>query len=243
MWNLSSKKISLYLLGYLFVLTCMLQAQLNGEECCGKVDLSPAYVHIDVLESNKTIHRMDLAAIKADLSWKIWSGFVVKPTILYGHGKNKDEVLQGGSGLGFCYPVNDQLYVTPLVGFNYGTIKTVLSFDNPYDPSSKLKIDEKLRSFSPYVGVEVYYTICKGFRVGGTIQYAWSRTKTTIKPQLDPNFKRNSHSEGFTYSCLLEYDLNDHWSINTGAAYNLSLTKEKHGMRIWGGKVGISYWF
>lgn len=214
-----------------------------GNECCGKAELSAAYVHIDVLESNKTVHRMDVPAVKADLNWKVWSGFIVKPTFLYGHGKHKDEVMQAGAALGFCYPVCEQLYLTPQVGFNYGLIKTSMDIKIPMDPVVKIHLTEKFRSYSPYVAIEGSYKICQGFRVCGTIQYSWSKTKTTIDPKLDPNFKENSHSEGFTYSGLIEYDLNNCWSVNIGGAYNVSLTKEKHGMRIWGGKVGIAYWF
>jgi Protochlamydia outer membrane protein len=227
----------------IFALISLAKISLYGNECCGKAEISAAYVHIDVLESGHTIHRMDLPAVKADLNWKIWSGLILKPTFIYGHGKHKDEILQAGTGIGFCYPVNSQFYLTPQVGFNYNLIKSSIDFENPFNSLIKFSISEKFQSYSPYVAFESSYTLCQGFRVVGTIQYAWSRTKTTLKPNLDPNFKKHSHSEGFTYSGMIEYDLNEHWSVNMGGAYNVSLTKEKHGMRIWGGKLGIAYWF
>jgi hypothetical protein len=232
-----------HLIIILFAYLSFMSSFVMANECCGKAELSAAYIHIDVLQSGKTIHRMDLPAVKADINWKVWSGLIIKPSVIYGRGQHQDEVLQAGGAIGFCSPVNPQLLLIPQVGFNYNLIKTSLEFENPFDPLTKFKIHEKFRSYSPYVAVEACYTFCPGFRAAATVQYSWSKTKTTIDPNLDPNFKERSHSEGFTYSGLIEYDLNPHWSINIGGAYNVSLTKEKHGMRIWGGKFGVAYWF
>jgi hypothetical protein len=231
------------LIAVIFALFSFIKISLGATESCGKVEVSAAYVHVDFLESKKTIHRMDVPAVKTDLSWKVWNGIVVKPTFLYGHGNHKDEVMQAGGGIGFCVPIDPQLYVVPLVGFNWSHLKTTLDINNPFIPLAKLKLTETFRSYSPYVAIEASYTLCKGFRVVGNVQYSWSKTKTTLKPMINPNFKEKSHSEGFTYSGMVEYDLNDHLSINMGAAYNVSLTKEKHGLRIWGGKLGVAFWF
>jgi outer membrane scaffolding protein for murein synthesis (MipA/OmpV family) len=100
-------------------------------------------------------------------------------------------------------------------------------------------LTEKFRSISPYLSIEGSYTFTKGWRVVGTIQYSYSRTHTIVKPLVDDK----SHSEGFSYSAMIEHDLTQQWSVNLGGAYNLSLTKEKHGMRIWGFKLGIARWF
>ncbi len=223
---------------------------LQAEECCGKAEISPAYIHIDVLESNKTVHRMDLGAIKGDVNWRFWGPLLVKPTFLYGKGRGKDEAIQAGAGLGLCLPFREKWYFTPTVGVNWGWIKTGLEVDIPVpipNPPPSMppfvlvpfKLTEKFRSISPYVSFEASYTITKGWRVVGCIQYSYSRTHTIIKPFVHDK----SHSEGFSYSGMIEHDLNEKWSINIGAAYNLSLTKEKHGMRLWGCKLGIARWF
>lgn len=221
-----------------------MQARMSAD-CCGKLDLSVVGVHVDFLESNKTIHSMDVPGCKFDVAYRIWSGLMIRPTFLYGHGKGKDELIQGGVGLGFCFPIyNEQLYITPLVGFTAGRVQTVVKIPFALPAPVELSITEKFRSYSPYLALEGSYHFTSRFRIVANVQYTWSWTKTTFTPFISQVFEPvHSRSEGFTYAGLIEYDLNDHWSINAGAAYNLSLTKEKHGLRLWGGKVGLAYWF
>jgi hypothetical protein len=208
-------------------------------KCAGKAELAAAYVHVDFLQSHKTIHKMNLAAVRGEVNWNIWSGLILKPMFLYGHGKNKDSVIQAGVGLGFLIPVYEQICITPTVGVQWGWLKTTLAFENPFDPANDIHFREKFRSVSPYVGFELTYTICQGWRVVGCVQYCWSKTHTIVSPLID----EKSHSEGFAYSGMIEYDLCENWSINVGGAYNNSLTKEKDGIRAYGGKLGIAYWF
>jgi hypothetical protein len=42
---------------------------------------------------------------------------------------------------------------------------------------------------------------------------------------------------------MLETDINDCWSVNIGGAYNISLSHEKHGLRAYGGRLALAYWF
>ena len=76
----------------LFALLLGISTSLHaGDECTGKAELSAAYVHIDILESGKTVHRMDLPGVKLDFNWRFYSAFVIRPTFLYAHSKNKNE--------------------------------------------------------------------------------------------------------------------------------------------------------
>ncbi len=70
-------------------------------------------------------------------------------------------------------------------------------------------------------------------------QYVWSRTITRIKGFKDTK----SSPKGSNYSVMIESDINEKWSVNLGAAYNTSLTKEKHGLRGYGVRWGFAYWF
>ncbi len=213
----------------------------------GKIDLAPAYVHIDLLKSGVTQHKMDLSGIKGDLYYRIWSGLVIKPAFLYAREDRHQHVLTGGIGIGFTLPCKECLYITPVVGCNWGDLRSRIKVPFTLDPNTNAltpipsKIKEKFRSASPYIGLEASWTFYPSWRIVGSYQYSWSRTHTTFKHLPHNHFKENS--KGSSYSGIIEYDLNSQWSINLGGAYNTSLSKEKHGLRGYGFKLGLGYWY
>lgn len=228
---ISIKKICTFL--------CLLAAfatQLHGYDCRGKAEIAPAYAHIDVLESGKTVHQINLAAVKADASIMLWQGLCLKPNLLYGTGNAT--LVTTGLGLGYIFPVQDNLCITPSVGVNYTFVKTQITYKNTFFGEIILK--EKFQSVSPYIGIEAAYTFCPSWRICAFIQYAWSSTWTHIKG-MDPSSR--GHSDGANYGLMIEHDLNNQWSINVGGAYNESLSKEKHGLRGAGVKLGLARWF
>lgn len=204
---------------------------------CGKIDLAPAYVHIDVLESGKTIHRMNMAALKGDISYLPFAGYgiVIKPTFLCATGDGK--LASGGVGLGHCTPITDCLTLTPHAGVLWTYIQTHIDIHTPFFTIPHVR--ETFRSTSGYLALEITYKIAQGWRISGMFQYVWSRTYTKIK-DLVPLQK--DHAMGPNYALMLEYDITDKWSVNIGGAYNISLSKEKHGLRGAGVKVGVAYW-
>lgn len=222
----------------ILLLICLLIASTTKgycDKCGGKVDMGPAYVHIDVLESGRTVHRMDLAAFRADATVVIWKGLCLKPTLLYGTGHGY--LLTTGMGLGFIFPIQKNFCVTPSIGYNYTYLRTHINVRTPFFILRHLK--EKFRSNTPYVACDASYTFCPAWRICGNIQYSWSSTHTTIRPLIS----QSSHSDGPSYSLMLEHDIDNAWSVNVGGAYNSSLSKEKHGIRGAGVKLGLAYWF
>jgi hypothetical protein len=205
-------------------------------ECCAKIEAGPAFLHIDVLESGHTIKKLNMTAIKADASFIIWKGVCLKPTILYAR-QGHSEIASGGCGIGHYCPINKKFSVTPSIGCNFTQFKT-----NIYIPVSeffKLQLRERFHSISPYVSLDASYCFAEGWRVIGIYQYVWSRTWTKIK-----DFGTDkSRPKGANYALVLERDINDHWSVNIAAAYNVSLTKEKHGLRGYGARLAFAYWF
>lgn len=208
-------------------------------ECCAKIEAGPAYLHIDVLESGHTIKELNMAAIKADASWIVWKGICLKPSFLYGR-QGHSEVASGGCGLGQYIPIGDKCAITPSIGCNFTQFKTNIHL--PITEAYKLKLRERFRSVSPYVALDASYCFCKGWRILGIYQYVWSRTWTKIQG-LGVDMTDKSRPKGSNYALVLERDINDNWSVNVGAAYNLSLTKEKHGLRACGVRLAIAYWF
>lgn len=202
--------------------------------CGGKIDIGAAYVHLDILEHHKTVQTLNLPGVKADATIMIKDGFCLKPSILYASGKGS--LVTGGVGLGHCFPLfNNRLTLTPYGGCNFTSIHTTI--DLPMFGLKHLK--ERFRSVSPYIALEAAYNITDRWRICGYVQYAWSRTHTIIKRVANDK----SNSKGPNYAAMIEYDLTKKWSIHVGAAYNITLTREKHGIRGAGCKVGVARWF
>ena len=267
--------------GFLGAQTCEPEYELapccEAEPACipkGKADIGAAYVHIDILFSGHTVHKMDVAAIKGDLNYRVWSGLVVKPTFLFGGGRNDNEVATGGFGVGFTIPLSEvvsinpvlggfgckipcvNFSITPLVGCNWGYLRSTFKYPHPMTDALGIapRVRERFRSQSPYVGFEASWTFRPTWRVVFCYQYAWSRTHTQLRlAGIDPadlpiglkkeDTNSRSRTQGSNISGMIEHDLNDSWSVNLGAAYNNSLSKEKHGLRGWGVKLGVAYWF
>lgn len=221
----------------LFLLGLLIAPQACFAECAGKIELAPAFLHVDVLESGRTVKRMDMPAVRGEFSYIFWEGFYIKPIVVYGHGGSaKGGTMIGSLSLGRCIPLNDKITLSPFVGIGYSHLWTkidVLDY-------GMTNLKEKFKSLSPLIGVDAFYTIQKGLRISVSVQYAWARTHTSIENLVK---RQKSNSKGFNYAFLIEQDLNDQWSVNVGAAYSLSLSKEKHGIRGTGIKAGLARWF
>lgn len=226
------KNKNLLLLSLSLIISSMADLSLEAA-CSSKIDAGPAWVHIDVLESNHTIKKIDMPAIKADSTFLLWKGICLKPAFLYGR-INDSETFSGSCGLGHYIPITSTFSITPCIGCTYTQFKTTLDL-NPFF----LDVKERFRSVSPYASLEASYCFMPGWRVCGIFQYVISRTHTTIK-----GFgTTKSHPKGPNYALVLEHDINANWSINIAGAYNISLTKEKHGLRAYGARIAAAYWF
>ncbi|MGA8164501.1 MAG: hypothetical protein WB791_05680 [Waddliaceae bacterium] len=203
--------------------------------CNNKVDVGLAYVHLDILESNQTIKELNMPGIRGDATMISDTGWCLKSFALYA--KHDGTLFNYGTAVGKCFPFFDIVVITPLSGISYTDLTTSIGVD--LGEMGKIKSKETFHAIAPYVGVEVVIGISSKWRLCGTAQYAWSHSKTKIKELLHSK----SHSKGPIYALLLEYDLYACCSINLGAAYNASLSEEKHGIRGRGAKVGIAYWF
>jgi hypothetical protein len=247
----------------------VLSAGTAAGECCGKLDAGLAYVRVDVLESGRTVHTMDMFAVRADGAYRICLGLCAKPSFLYAKSSGDQQLITGALGFGFCVPVVKRFTITPGVGlglgymsaeFNKSLFIPTLSASNLYSFSDgitiPLHIKEKFHSYSPYVFLEATYNFIENARICVNVQYAWSHTHTLFKVHnaIDsmggPGFDflngwkhSKSKTEGFNYSALIERDFGDNWSINVGGAYSVSLSKEKHGLRAMGCKVGLAKWY
>ncbi len=218
----------------------------QAEDCIGKIEAGPTYLHLDILESGKTIKKVNMPAIRIDGSGMVWKGICVKPSFLYG-GKGNTQTLSCGLGAGLVYKPIECLCITPSIGCSYAQFRTTLRVNVPENVRIALNLPENMRvdvrekfySISPYGSIDITYTIVKGLRICGIFQYVWSDTHTTIKG----SGSTTSHPKGQNYALILEKDINERWSINIAGAYNDSLTKEKHGVRAYGARIAAAYWY
>ncbi|MFA6914986.1 MAG: hypothetical protein WC222_01190 [Parachlamydiales bacterium] len=201
-----------------------------------KVDIAPAYVHMDILENGNTVHRLDMTAARLDSSFIFCGGWTIKPMFMIARG-DKGHFDTVGAGFGYTLPLSESIVITPLVGLSYSYLST------RYDlhlPIGSFFTKRTYRTYSPYVGLDAVYSFGGGWRIGGSLQYAWANSRTSVG-----NFAHNEKSEaqGFVSALTIEKDITENLSVNIGAGYNNSMTKEKHGLRGYGAKVGIAYWF
>lgn len=225
------KNVVLISIGWVGIEPAVLQS-----ECVGKVELAPAFIHIDVLEKGHTVKKINMGAGRAEGHYNIGQGWILKPYAIYGKGDG-GELTSLSLGFGRCIPIKDKITVTPSIGFTYTWLNTTIDLDLP--GLGEMEFKENFRSGSPYIGLEATYRIRKNLRITGNIQYAWCRSKVKIKQLLNDTSK----SRGPILSALLEYDLNQCWSVNVGFAYNESFSREKDGLRGYGAKAGLAWWF
>lgn len=224
------------ILGALFILLCGYQA-VEAKCCSGKVDIGPAFIELDILQSGKTIETRRVWVARGDSTILVWGGYFLKPGFMWGD-NHSTKFASGTIGAGHCFPLLDnQLVLMPSVGVAFTYIKVKVDVD--IGPIVLEDLTEKFQSSSPYIAMEFTYKLADKWTLMGMYQYAWSKTRTTIG-DFDPD---KSHSCGPNYSLGIDYSINDCWSVTFGVGYNITLSKEKHGLRGKGAKLGVAYYF
>jgi opacity protein-like surface antigen len=214
------------------ILACLSFSSLYGA-LHGKIDLGPTLMDIDILESGKTIETLHMKGVKGDLTLLVYQGFCIKPSFIWGRGHG--QLAAGTVAIGYYLPLTEKLKILPNVGITWSYLYTRVDFEelNLFD------LKERFRSDSPFIGMEICYSLTDKWTLMGVCQYAWSRTYTKIGALVSDK----SHSCGPNYSLGVDYSLNEHWSVVFGVGYNITLSKEKHGIRGKGAKLGIAYYF
>lgn len=204
-------------------------------EIRGKVDIGPTYLSIDVLESGKTEDTVCMGAIKGDATILVWQGVGIKSGFILGERKGRGQIASFTVGVGHYTPITEKLTLFPSVGVTFSYLHLRVDFDEFH----LYNLKERFRSSSPFIGLEFSYKLTDKWTLVGLYQYAWSHTHTKIKPFISDK----SHSCGPNYALGLDYSFNDNWSLSFGVGYNITVSKEKHGLRGKGAKLGLAYYF
>jgi Outer membrane protein beta-barrel domain len=199
----------------------------------GKVDLGPILMDIDILESGKTIETLHMKGVKGDATLFVYEGLCIKPSFIWGGGHG--QLAAGTVAIGYYLPIMEKLRILPHVGATYSHLHTRVDLEQ----LGLFDLKERFHSTSPFIGMEICYSLTDKWTLMGVYQYAWSRTHTKI----DSIVSSKSHSWGPNYSLGIDYSLNKHWSVVFGVGYNITLSHEKHGIRGKGAKLGIAYYF
>jgi hypothetical protein len=203
---------------------------------CGKADIGATYIDLDILKSGHTEETLHMKGFKGDATVQVYGGFVLKPGFIWAKGKG--ELASGSIGIGHCFPIFKNFTLIPSAGVTFSYVRTDIDLEIP---GLGILEDQKerFRSTSPYAALEFSYTFLENWTLIGCYQYAWSRTHTKIGKVVS----EKSNCCGPNYSLGLEYSINKNWAVNFGAGYNISLSKEKHGIRGKGLKLGVAYYF
>jgi hypothetical protein len=203
-------------------------------EIRGKIDIGPTLLNVDILESGKTVETLHMKALKGDATILVgFGGLCLKPGFMIGTGHG--EIASFSIGVGHYTPLTDKFSILPNVGINFSYLRTHIDFE----ALNLFHLKERFRSVSPFIGIEFAYQFLEKWTLSGLFQYAWCRTHTKISPIVSDK----SHSNGPNYSLGLDYSFNKHWSLSFGVGYNITLSKEKHGIRGKGAKIGVAYYF
>lgn len=216
----------------------------------GRVDAGPVYVHLDVLEHGKTIDKLDMEGFRADGNFQIYSGLVFKPAFAIAGGRG--EYYSGTLALGFYLPMKDLtpfldgLSFMPQAGWTGSRLKTHINLPIPQFGIVIPGVLEIFRSSTEFVGLEATYQLLSNVSISGSVIYGWSNTTTTLQkefPDTSQNLrvKAPSSSKGWSYSAMVDYQFTTHWSVNVAGVYNLMLSKENHGIRASGVRLGLGY--
>jgi hypothetical protein len=218
----------------LFVLlVAMIIPSILRAQCHGKIDVGASLISVDVLESGKTEETLHMNAIKADAILLVTKGLAIKPGMIWGRGDGS--LFVGSLGVGHFWPIHDRIMLLPTIGVAYSQLHTHIDLED----IGLFHLKEKFHSTSVFVALEFSFRITEKWSLIGMAQYAWSRTHTTI----DPIVSSKGNSNGPNYNLGIEYSFNKNWAINAGVGYNISLSREKHGLRAKGAKIGAVYYF
>lgn len=211
----------------------LLRAELHG-----KVDVGPIYMDVDILESGKTIKTLHMKGGRGDATFLVYKGLCIKPSFTWGTGHGG--LVTGSVAIGYYIPITKSLKLLPLVGNGWSYLHTRIDLEEMH----LFNLKERFRSSSPFIGLEICYSINQQWTLMGLYQYAWSRTHTKISShKIGTLVSQKSHSCGPNYSLGIDYSINPHWSVTLGVGYNITLSKEKHGIRAKGAKLGLAYYF
>lgn len=222
-----------------FLIACSIQLQ---GELKGKADLGLAYVHLETIVQNRTFSKTDLLALRFDGNLYTDQGWATKLSVLQSvldMDSTGEDATTAQIAVGRYLPVTSNFILFPQIGLSWSNITTDLEIPTSFP------VYRESRATGYFLGCEGCYSFTKCMRLCGQFVWGWTDIDSKfIEKQSNITFDRiDSTGSGPILSAMFEYDLNNKWSLNIAGAYNLSWDDDNNGLRAWGGKAGIAYWF
>lgn len=208
----------------------------------GKVDVGPVWLNVDMLHHNKPVNELDMKGARADGFLVVYSGFFLKPFVMAATGNG--DLFSGGMSAGFYFPVG-KWGILPQAGWSYTHLDTGVDIllDHPNLPQPMLlNADQTFEAHTPSLGLDVTFHPVEQWLFAVGVQYGWSQGCTVTKTPLG-EAKYEAESRGFNYTAQMDYYFRKNWSANLGFAYNTSKSRERHGMKGHGIRLGFGHTF
>lgn len=208
----------------------------------GRADVSFLGMTISHLANNKTVNKSNIFGTRVDATIVPFEGYGIafKPMAAYATGEG--DLVQGGIQIAHYTPINDCITLVPGIGYTYSDFRSKIKI--PISPVDSLNIDQKVDSNVIFCACDVYYTINEQWMLTGVFQYGWARSHSKIHSDvLEIYDVEKGSSDGPSIAGMVDYYITKSWSINGAVGYSKTLSKERHGLKAFGYKVGLGYLF
>ncbi len=219
---------------------------------CGRVDVGPVYVQVQVLEDGSKMQEINLFGGRVDASILPFkdSGFAIKPTATASRGDG--EFYTYGVGLGYYIPFFKCCYFVPVAGLGWTNLSTTVDLTFPTGlqppfPGEVLvrDIDERFRSDSRYLGFELMCQFRESIYTTFIYQYAWADGDTRLRDDFFPGGEvvSKGKTSGANFAVSIDYYFTKCFSTSIAAGVNNSLDENRFGIRAYGVKLSVGYYF
>jgi hypothetical protein len=216
----------------------------------GKLELGPAYMHIDMLSDGVIRNKLDLYGMQANASVIVWKGATFKLGGIYG--RNDGQVNSLSFAAGWTIPLEVygwKFYITPNGGYTIGYLRGNTDLDARFIPLNGIRVKQAFHNKTPFVGIDITSVISEKWTTTTVIQYGWTRSKVTwdnpavMGVSMIPANGQTTESRGFNLGSVVDYWVTENWSINLAVGTQHSRGKEKDATKAFGGRIGVGYYF
>ncbi len=209
----------------------------------GRADVSFLGMSISHLIDNKTANKSNVYGSRVDATIVPFEGYGIafKPMALYATGDG--DLLQGGIQIAHYTPINDCITLVPGIGYTYSDLRSKIKIQLPN--VGPFTFNQKVDSNIIFCACDVYYKIDEQWMLTGVFQYGWARSHSKIHSMdvFGTNIVEEGSSDGPSFAGIVDYYITKSWSISTAVGYSKTLSKERHGLKALGYKVGLGYLF